>query len=190
MIAEVYPLRRMPRTFKHLDYAVPEGWTLRRGAFVLIPFRAQKVIGIVKRVKDIPPRGIVLKSIVSVYQEIFLQETELSFFELCACDIAQSVSSLLYTSLPLPPKRAVLKQKSIPDGPALTIAASESSTIARIAFQMSERREAFISVPDLKRTAAIIARYLYQHPTEKAVIVCPSVRDALLISQALQSHEP
>jgi len=182
-------MRRMPRTFKHLDYAVPAGWTLARGAFVLIPFRKQKVIGIVKRVKDVPLRGIVLKPLISVFTQMALKETELAFFELNADAIAQSVCSLLYTSLPQPPKRLSTRPVPSVSRTPLSIPASESSTVARVAFQMGQRRSAFISVSDLRRTAALISRYLYLHPGEKSIIVCPSVRDAIMLSSVFASHD-
>ncbi len=190
MIAEVYPLRRMPRTFSHLDYFVPEGMDIQKGSFVQIPFRQNQIFGIVKRVKDKPPRGITLKPIVSVLVELTLQEKELSFFEDIATQIAQSVSSLLHASLPQPPKKKSSVVSSLVAGIPLTIPAQESETVARLAKQMHERRFSFLTIPDLRRTAAVIARYLYQRPDQKATIICPTVRDVTLLCRYLHQLSP
>ncbi|MEK7615526.1 MAG: hypothetical protein AAB431_04055, partial [Patescibacteria group bacterium] len=75
-------------------------------------------------------------------------------------------------------------------GTSLTIPAQESETVARLAKQMHERRFSFLTIPDLRRTAAVIARYLYQQPDQKAVIVCPTVRDVMLLCRFLHQLSP
>lgn len=102
MIAEIYPLRRVPRKFDHFDYVVPDGIKISRGQFVEIPFRNDKCAGVVKSVKEKPLRGMKLKSVISVFESVVLREQELDFLESVARAIAQPVSSLLYVVLPKP----------------------------------------------------------------------------------------
>ena len=79
MIAEVYPLLRLPRAKRVFDYLVPSKLKVQRGSFVRIPYRDQELWGIVKAVKDKPPRGIELKTLINVSDRIALREEELSF---------------------------------------------------------------------------------------------------------------
>ncbi len=190
MIAEVYPLRRLSRTIRFFDYEIPDARQVVRGSFVEIPIRAQTVLGIVKRVKDLPPRGIRLKSILRVLPQQSLRDEELSFFESIADSIAQPTANVLYVSLPQP--TAHPSAKTLPDWRAtpLTIPVQESATVARLAKQMTERRSAFVQVPDLRRTAAVLAHYFNQRPPEKRVIVCPHVQDVRLLSGGLSAFHP
>ncbi len=189
MIAEVYPLRRMPRTFSHLDYSVSDELEIKRGMLVQIPFRQQQIYGIVKRLKDKPPRGITLKPITSLFSDFLLSEEEISFFESIAKQISQSICGLLHTSIPTPPKKNP-PPREVVVGVPLTIPTQEGAEIARIASSLHERRKAFVCVPDLRRTAAVIARYLYQQPNQKAMIVCPTVRDVALLCRFLHYLSP
>ncbi len=191
MIAEVYPLRRVSRTINFFDYEVPEHLNVVRGSCVEIPLRAQTCFGIVRRVKDVPPRGIRLKSILSAPAYLSLAGDELSFFESLAESIAQPTSNLLYASLPQPPARPSVKSTPEWRAIALTIPVSESATVARIAKQMAERRSAFVQVPDLRRTSAVLAHFFNQRAgSEKRLIVCPHVHDVRLLSRGLHAFRP
>ena len=190
MIAEVYPLRRMPRKFSHFDYSVPNEISLERGNFVLIPFKSNQCLGIVKRVKDKALRGIVLKNVSSVFGEIKLRDEELSFFESIAKLISQSVPTLLYTAFPRPAKQSREKSNNTFATTQLTVPNQESATIVRLANAMTERRSGFIQTLDLRRTCAVIARFLYEKPKQKIVILCPNVRDARIVAKYLGSFSP
>jgi len=190
MIAEVYPLRRMPRKFSHFDYSVPENISLERGHFVLIPFKTNQCLGIVKRVKDKALRGIVLKNVSSVFEEIKLRDEELSFFELIAKSISQSIPTLLYTAFPRPAKQSYEKLNNAFAITQLTVPNQESATIVRLANAMTERRSGFIQALDLRRTCAVIARFLYEKPKQKVAILCPNVRDARIVAKYLGSFSP
>ena len=190
MIAEVYPLRRMPRKFSHFDYSVPNEISLERGNFVLIPFKSNQCLGIVKRVKDKALRGIVLKNVSSVFGEIKLRDEELSFFESIAKLISQSVPTLLYTAFPRPAKQSREKSNNTFVTTQLTVPNQESATIVRLANAMTGRRSGFIQTLDLRRTCAVIARFLYEKPKQKIVILCPNVRDARIVAKYLGSFSP
>lgn len=190
MIAEVYPLRRMPRAIGALDYEIPDNMALKRGMFVTIPLRQRQVPGVVRRVKDTPHRGIRLRSVAGVLAEEGLRDAELSFFEELSRTHASSVSTLLYTSVPLPPKRGDAHVPTVLADIPLTVPQGEAATVARLAGQMRERRTAFVQAPDLKRAAAIISGYGVLNPGKKLFIVCPHVRDVRLLCQFLSSLSP
>ncbi|MBI2475127.1 hypothetical protein HYV69_01745 [Candidatus Uhrbacteria bacterium] len=190
MIAEVYPLRRMPRRFGHFDYFVSDKISLERGQFVLIPFRSTTCVGVVKRLKEQQLRGIALKDVLSILDGIKLRDEELSFIETVAKTIFQSASTLLFSAFPQPSKYSHKQSNNIAHATPLTVPSIESSTIVRLANAMTERRIGFIQAFDLRRTSAIIAKFLYDRPKQKVVILCPNVRDARIVAKFLESFSP
>ncbi len=50
MIAQVYPVLRLPRRFDVFDYSIPEELDVKAGDLVAIPFRGQEVLGVVRRI--------------------------------------------------------------------------------------------------------------------------------------------
>jgi primosomal protein N' len=147
-------------------------------------------LGIVKRVKEQALRGIILKNVLSVFEEIKLRDEELSFFESVSKSISQSVSTLLYTAFPRPKKSNSEKTENNLPVTTLTVPNQESATIVRLANAMTERRIGFVQAFDLRRTCAIIARFLYEKPKQKIAILCPNVRDARIVSKYLGSFSP
>lgn len=190
MIAEVYPIRRLSRRMNFFDYEIPDSLSLSRGSFVEIPLRSRTVIGIVKRVKDIPARGIQLKSILRALPYAPLKDEELYFFEEISQSIAQPVANLFSTSLPLSKGLRQTMTAKIYGHVPLTIPTSEIATIARLAKQMTERRRAFVQVQDLRRAAAVLAHYFNQRPAEKRIIICPHVHDVRLLTKTLSAFSP
>lgn len=190
MIAEVYPLSRLPRNRHAFDYLIPEDISLQRGALVRIPYRQDKIWGIVKAVKDKPPRGITLKTIISVYEDLALREEELSFFEYLATDLAQSVASILNAALPTPPKRTGKRSPKTLSWLPLTLPSSEAEHVVRIVKTIVNRGKAFIQTPDLRRSAAIILGYLQKNQNQKILILLPTVRDVQLFRAHLTGFQP
>lgn len=173
-----------------LDYLIPDDLQLKRGSLVEIPFRTKKTIGIVKCVKNKPPRGIRLKTIQNVIEIEAISDRELSFFEKISQDIAQPVSTLLYIYFPHATRKGDEAIKSPHASSSLTVPAQEASTIARIAAQLSERQNAFAQVPDIRRAAAVIAGYMVLTQHKKIVILCPRVHDVQILKEALGSFYP
>ncbi len=190
MIAEVYPLKRMPRSMPLLDYQVPENLLVDRGSLVQIPFRTQKIIGIVRKIKDQPLRGVRLKKIFCVIERTALSEKEISFFEYLAAEIAQPVSNVLYAQFPSPADQVHIPVPSPCLKTTLTIPSSEAATVSRLATELKKRCKAFVQVSDLRRTAAVLAKYLSLSPSAKMVIVCPHVQDVRVMSRALSTADP
>ncbi len=190
MIAEVYPLMRLPRGKKAFDYLVPNGQAPVRGSFVRIPYRQEELWGIVKRVKDKPPRGITLKQLAQTRTDIGIREEELSFFERLAHDLAQSISSVLYAALPTPPVRPSGERKTDLSWLVLTLPRSEAEHVLRIVQTLAARGQAFVQTPDLRRATAVILGYLQKQPEQKALIIAPTVRDVQLLKSRLTGFTP
>jgi len=189
MIAEVYPLKRLPRKMSHFDYMAPENHVLARGNLVEIPYRNKVIWGVVKRVKDTPPRGIELKTIQGVYDGFTLREAELSFFEWLAQDLAQSPASVLYAAVPRPPKRPRKTTEPLSWLP-LTLPSSETDHVLRLVSQLGDRAKAFVQAPDLRRATAVIVGYLNKHPDQKTLILAPTKRDVELVRSRLTGMQP
>ncbi|TAL50137.1 hypothetical protein EPN81_03675 [Patescibacteria group bacterium] len=190
LIAEIYPLMRLPRGKRAFDYLVQDGQAPARGSFVRIPYRQEELWGIVRQVKDKPPRGITLKTITQVHNDIAIREEELSFFERLAHDLAQSVSSVLYAALPTPPVRPSSGRKADLAWLPLTLPRSEAEHVLRIVQTLAMRGQTFVQTPDLRRAAAVILGYLQKQPEQKVLILAPTVRDVQLFKSRLTGFMP
>jgi len=187
MIAEIYPIMRMPRHVTVFDYAVPEELHhLKRGDVVVIPFRTTSIFGIISRTKNVQDRAFRLKSITKQDTRISFSDAELSFFEHLATELAQSVPSILNSFLPEFPKRISTKSVPIAPNEPLTIAPSELNGLQSIAQQLTERSRAFAHVSDIKRMSCVIAGYLRLKPDQKCIVLCPTILDA----KRLYAHLP
>jgi|GEM_PF-749015 len=193
----------MPRRFDVFDYEIPTGMNLARGSGVRIPFRFGEMRGIVARVTDGAGRGKTIKPVSAILPDLSMTDDELSCFEDVAFDTAQSVSAVLHATIPIPGKRDVSSARrslSVPpphreEGSGvvvspLTISAREAPQISQIVAELSERSEAFVAIPDLKRAAVLIATYRRDHPTEPVLVLAPNVRDARLIASRLSYVSP
>lgn len=174
-IAEIYPIQRLPRRFSAFDYLVPEGMKIRRGFFVRIPFRNQKILGVVKEMHERYSPRTGLKEIAEVLNLPPLVEVELELYNWLAKDLAQGISSVLNASIPSQPKRILAPTKVIAQ--SLKIRASEAPMIQRILQTVEIQRKAFISSPDLPHMAALAAAYAHAHQKDRIVILAPGVRE-------------
>ncbi len=190
MIAEVYPLKKMPRKARVFDYIIPDDIKAERGMLVKIPFRSKELFGIIAKVKDKPLRGIRLKAINSIYKQIQIREEELSFFEQISRELAQSVPSILSHAIPTPYKRESTSVENTIFGAPLTIPSTEVMSISRNVKYLLDRNKAFVFSPDIKRTAATIASYIREKEDQKCIILAPNVIDAKLLAKYLHGFEP
>lgn len=179
MVAEVYPIQRMPRRVKTFDYLVTDQFPhLKRGDVVVVPFRNKTIYGVVAKLKNIPERGITLKSILKKDERISFCDEELSYFEFLSQDLVQSVGSILYSCLPAFPKRETIKRTTTPQRKKLTIPSHEHALLQSIAQQLAERNRAFASVSDLRRMACVLSEYLYLKKDQKCIVLCTTITDA------------
>lgn len=190
MIAEVYPLLRLPRTKRVFDYLIPVELEVKRGSFVRIPYRHEEIWGIVRAVKDKPPRGIELKTLINVFDQVALREEELSFFERLSHELVQAPASLMYAVLPTPPTRPSRPTRTNISWLPLTLARSEAEHVVRIVQTLASRGQAFIQTPDLRRATAVILGYLQKYSEQKVLILAPTVRDVHLIKSRLTGFTP
>jgi primosomal protein N' len=189
MIAEVYPIKRMPRKVGVFDYEIPSGMYIKTGSFVQIPFRQQTLWGIVRAVKEDKAVTYKCKEISGVHEALFFSHEEIRYFEDVAKDLAQSVPSLLHAALPKPLTRAS-KEPVKPLARKLTVPTSETDTILDSLSALRARKSGFVMCPDLKRIAALIAGYVAQEQAHVISVICPNVRDAELLAGALQHLSP
>ncbi len=96
MIAEVYPILKLPRRCDVFDYTVPVTLTVGAGDLVRIPFRGREVFGIVKALKahTVTPRLVLLSGVAIPH---YLSCADVERYETIATCLVQSVSSLLQT---------------------------------------------------------------------------------------------
>lgn len=192
MIAEVYPVRRLPRSQGVYEYQIPDNTTVARGTAVLIPLRRETVFGIVKSIKNhtTVPQGK-LRAIVSLTPNLNLTPEMLSFFEVVAHDLVQSTGSILFAALPLPAKK-VTKPLLPLDGLSLTLPADEAPSYQNLAKQLTlPGTKKFVAIPDNRRAAALIAGIEKQKKTSELTFVfAPTDRDAEEIARSLVAYNP
>jgi len=192
MIAEVLPVKRLPRSMRGFDYEIPRTLeaTVKRGSFVMTMLRNETCLGVVVRIKDHPFREVKLKEIDSVIHDSQLTQQELSFFEWLSEELAQSVSTLLYTFLPDVPQQKQQAQKNDFEKIAFTLSRSETSSLLGQASLLCERRKAFVYSADLKRSAALISFFAREKADQKIVVLVPNVQDAKKMAMALSFLSP
>ena len=174
MTAEIYPIKRLPRSFSFFDYGIPPGMSITRGSLVSIPFRHEIIFGVVKKIHaQIPSRR--LKWIEKPLSFFSLTEPELDLYENLAKETLQSVSSILYTALPDPPKQPyplpTINKRS------LTVRSSETGFIRSGLSALGKQRQAFISCKDIRQMTALIVKYAQEHPSHQILILVPYERD-------------
>ena len=190
MVIEVYPIKRLPRKFKVFDYLVPPNLTLKRGDFVLIPWRNQEIWGVVAKIKEKHSQNIKLKTILKKMEELSLSEKEVDYYEIVAEDLVQSVASVLHAAFPKIPKRSKRYKKEVTKTYSLTLPKSEISNVQDILEKMNNLSQAFIRTSDLRRSAVIITGQIKDKIKETNLVICPNVRDAKLLAQGLDHLNP
>ena len=192
MLAEVYPIKRLPRRFRTLAYAIPSGMAVGRGSVVKIPFRTGTVFGVVAsiRAEEASDRTFFAKPMASLFPSLAFSPAEVSWFEALAQDMVQSVPSLLHASLPAFPKREKAAARKTFEGRPLTIPADEVAALSEATAQMAALSRAFLFSPDLRRSAAIISAYRKLRPDIPIQVIAPHVRDAELLRASLAHLSP
>ncbi len=178
LIAEVYPIQRLPRRFSVFDYLVPNGLSLQEGTMVRIPLRGRETCGVVKctRTKRVPVER--LKSVLSASPNIFLKPEELSWYEWIASQTVQSVPSVLSAAIPLPQKQQHPKKKDASSRDPLKIRASEAPLLKRLLEHVTAHRRAFIHAVDFIQMSAVVQGFLESRPNERVAVITPNIREA------------
>ncbi|MBU0645946.1 hypothetical protein KJ611_00490, partial [Patescibacteria group bacterium] len=190
MVVEVYPIKRLPRRFEVFDYLIPEGLEIKRGNFVLVPWRNRQIWGVAARIKEIPMRDIKLKTVAEVMDGICLSDQEVRFYEQTAGDLVQSVGSILHAAWPKVPKRGKEFARRERTGYQLTLPKSEIANVRQVFEQMNHLNQGFVLASDLRRTAVLIAGMIHEEPKQANLIICPNGRDAELLAAGLHHLKP
>ena len=98
MIAEIYPLTRLPRKCTVFDYLVPEGMAVEVGDLVAILFRKQKMFGVVRRLKQTSDFKK-LSAVTNIVYTKLLTEADLIRYETIAANLAHAPAQVLYSAI-------------------------------------------------------------------------------------------
>ncbi|HBK33694.1 TPA: hypothetical protein DDZ06_01615 [Candidatus Uhrbacteria bacterium] len=189
LVARIYPIQRMPRTFGIFDYDVPEGMSVTRGDVVMIPFRKTMICGVIAEIIQATKSSYARKPIRTKIENLHLSQNEIAFFEFLAHDLAQSVPSVLDAALPTPPKRISSRGLTLPSEPLL-IPKSEAPIVMEIAKRLATTSQAFVMSPDLRRSASIIAAYAGSQTKRVITVIAPTIKDATLLASHLHHLSP
>jgi primosomal protein N' len=102
MIAEVYPILKLPRRCSFFDYAIPDHLPIQVGDLVRINFKQREALGVVRKLKT-HSEAKKLANIQSLSLATYLSEGDIQRFEVLAKNLVQSVSSVLFAALPTTP---------------------------------------------------------------------------------------
>ena len=99
-VAHVVPLLRLPRGLSFFDYAIPDTLTgVVVGTRVRIPFRAQKIYGVVIGIEDKKTSSFPLKNIIAVSVDVLLPPYWEAFTNAIEQDIGAPSSTILRSFL-------------------------------------------------------------------------------------------
>jgi primosomal protein N' len=99
MIAEVYPILKLPRKCSYFDYDLRLDSPVAPGDLVRVPFKGREVLGIIKAVKNTSDAKKLIK-VNSLAKTGYISAADLARYERLAECLAQSVSSILHTIFP------------------------------------------------------------------------------------------
>lgn len=184
LIAEVYPIQRLPRRFSVFDYLVPDGCVVKEGDMVRMPLREREIFGVVKRVHK--KRVVVerLKYLFDVVSATSISFCELGWYEWIASAAVQSAPSVLFAALPTPTKQSSAAPSEQKAAFPLRIRAMEAPLITRLLSRLNAHRRAFIHAADIAQMAATAYGFASAHPSERIAIIVPNLREAAWLSAA------
>jgi primosomal protein N' len=99
MIAEVYPIIKLPRKCSYFDYELPVDLHVGVGDLVRVPFKGREVLGVVRGLKDTSEAKRLI-GVNSLAKPAYLSAADLARYERIASHLAQSVSSLMHAVFP------------------------------------------------------------------------------------------
>lgn len=181
MIAEVYPILKLPRKCTYFDYDVPEILQLNPGDLVRVPFKGREVLGLVKELKTSSEAKRLLP-VNSLAKSAYLTPADITRYEGIARCLAQAVSSLLNAVLPT----------TFFDGPAPTVTPSGNSHIGAEDIPVLEQclteiaLNRTISIAGDKDIGFALAYALRRKRNKQMLILLPRERDAELLARYIK----
>lgn len=187
MIAQIYPIKRLPRRFQAFDYEIPSSMEVERGSLVYIPFRNITLRGVVKSVSEKSTQTN-LKPIESVVDQKWLSSDELALYEDLSEQIIQSVSTILDSAFLPPRKRGSYSIPQVQPGQAVRLRHEEIGHLQNLVNKIKHGGSNFFEVTDLVQAVGAIDAYLRQNQDQQTLILVPHTHDADEIGQALASE--
>ncbi|MFZ5364237.1 MAG: hypothetical protein ACOZAG_02020, partial [Patescibacteria group bacterium] len=134
MFVEVIPLARLPKNLFRFDYKVPENFLgkIKIGQIVRIPFRKEKINGIITAIKNEPAKiKTEIKSFIKIVDfDENLDKKNIEFLEWFSDYYLTSPAFILKTFFPSPPLRSGnFKIISRPKSSSLSIPKTELEQI-------------------------------------------------------------
>ena len=189
MIAQVYLIKRLPRRFSFFDYQIPDGMELKRGDLVQVPFRNQKMRGLVAQVRT-ESETKNLKEVSELLESSYLSNAELAVYETTAHKIIQSVSAVLDATF-LPARKRESKVKPVlPAARTNKIKQSEVEHVRNALKQITESKTCFVQSSDIVQMTAIIQAWMRSKKDKQTLILTSHVHDADMIASALLGSDP
>lgn len=178
MIAEVYPILKLPRKCAYFDYEIPADLDLSLGDLVRIPFKGREVLGLVRGVKE-HSEAQKLIALNSIARAAYVTQADIARYERIAFCLVQSVSSLLHATFPTifsdghPPfvratKQSRLNTRDLPVLEKCLQAIEENSSTA---------------IAGDRDIGFALAYALRRKRPEQMLILLPRERDAELLTQ-------
>lgn len=184
MIAEVYPILKLPRKCSYFDYDLRFDLPLAVGDLVRVPFKGREVLGIVRGLKDSSLAKKLIR-VNSLAKPGYISASDIHRYEQIAECLAQSVSSLFQTIFPT----------KFYSGPPPFVTATGSSHIGALDIPVLERCLSEIS---LNKSLAIsgdrdigfaLAHALRRKRSGQLLVLLPRERDAELLARYIQLGE-
>lgn len=181
MIAEVYPILKLPRKCTYFDYVIPADLTVAVGDLVRIPFKNREALGIVRGLKDTSEAGKLL-AVNSVAKRSYVTAADLARYDKIATALVQAVSSILHATFPT----------SFYEGTAPTVQATSVSHVGAHDIPVLEH---CLDACNLNPSVAIagdrdigfaLAYALRRKREQQMLIILPRERDAELLARYIK----
>ncbi|PIR47946.1 hypothetical protein COV06_00910 [Candidatus Uhrbacteria bacterium CG10_big_fil_rev_8_21_14_0_10_50_16] len=176
MYCKVAPIRRFPRSVEPYDYQIPEDLTVDVGSFVEVPLRNTPVIGIVTAIMDVSEfsRVAFLTKILSIPA---LSTEDVHFYQRLAVRTYQSLSSILFAAIPLPPKRFIHKSRPVIERGSFGITPQEALTLKTCLTTVTESHHSCLCLPN-DRVGLGLVLALLKTTTDPLFVLVPDVHMA------------
>lgn len=184
MIAEVYPILKLPRKCTYFDYVIPDSLGLNVGDLVSIPFKGRETCGIVKLIKNTSAAKKLL-AINSLIKTAYLKEHDIRRYETIADHIVQSVSSVLHTALPTnfyagqPPLVHASKTPGI--------GANDVSVLERCLHEINEHK--LVAIAGDRDIGFALAHVLRRKRPGQLLVLLPREREVELLARYVKLGE-
>lgn len=176
MIAEIYPITRLPRRFGFFDYTVPEGLDVHIGDVVRAPLRGRRILGVVRRTKGTSTFKK-LSSLDEIMASQLFDRGDVLRIETIARAIFQSPSSVFDAALHgWKPMQGKLEQRV----GTMTRQSLSKTDVASIQAALKQSQET-VSLQLSKEAEIALAQIMRKKIDGQILIVCPNERQAELM---------